>query len=103
MFREKVASSGLNHKVRQVLLALRKLFEHEFSQNWVKFYDKMDLPIRMRNIYNIKHRYVNGLKLFLTSLTKLVLDAKARICFTIKENLLLYCRKFSVFIVVVII
>ena len=66
----------------------------------------MDLSIRMRVMYNVKHRYVIHLKFgnkFLISLTKLVLEAKASIYSIIKENLLLYCRKFSAFVVVVII
>ena len=65
----------------------------------------MDLSTRMRVIYNVKHHYAIRLKFgdkLLTSLTKLVLQAKARICSTIKENLFLYCRKFSAFVVVVI-
>ena len=51
----------------------------------------------MRIVYNVKHRYAIRLKFgekLLTSRTKLVLEAKASICSTIKENLLLYCRKF---------
>ena len=65
----------------------------------------MDLSIRMRVIYDVKYSYAILLKFgdkFLTSLTKLVLEAKASICSTIKENLLLYC-KFSAFVVVIII
>ena len=60
----------------------------------------------MRVMYNVKRCYAIRLKFgdkFLTSLTKLVLEAKASIYSTIKENLLLYCRKFSAFVVVVII
>ena len=44
-----------------------------------KFYDKVDLSNQMRIIYNAKHRYAVRMKLgvkFLTSLTKLVLEAK---------------------------
>ena len=58
----------------------------------------------MRIIYNVKHRYAIRLKFggnFLTSPTKLELEAKASIA--IEENLLLYCRKFLAFVVVVII
>ena len=57
----------------------------------------MDRSIRMRIIYNVKHRFVICLKFgdkFLTFLTKLVLERKASIFSTIEENLLLYCRKF---------
>ena len=62
----------------------------------------MDLPIRMRVIYNVKHRYAICLKFggkFLTSLTKLGLETKASICSKIKKNILLYCRKFSAFVI----
>ena len=60
----------------------------------------------MRIIYNVRHRYAIRLKFgdkFLTFLTKLVLEGKTSISSTIKENLLLYCRNFSEFLVVVII
>ena len=56
-------------------------------------------------MYNIKHLYVIRLKFgdkFLNSVTKSVLEVKASTCSAIKENLLLYCRKFSAFVVVVI-
>ena len=59
----------------------------------------------MRIIYNVRHCVAVRLKFgdkFLTSLSKLVLQVKASICSTIKEDLLLYCRKFSAFVVVVI-
>ena len=60
----------------------------------------------MRVMYNVKDCYAIRLKFgdkLLTSLIKLLLEAKVTICSTIKENLLLYCRKFSAFVVVVII
>ena len=66
----------------------------------------MDLSIRMRVMHNVKHRYAIHFKFgdkFLTSLTKLVLEAKASISTTTKENLLLYCRKFSAFAVIALI
>ena len=66
----------------------------------------MDLSIRMRVIYNVKHRYEIRLKFgdkFLTSLTKAVPEVKASISSTVKESLLLYCPKFSAFGVVSII
>ena len=51
----------------------------------------MDLPIRMKNIYNVKYHYAIRLKFkdkSLASLPKLVLEAKASICFATKENIL---------------
>ena len=60
----------------------------------------------MRVMYNVKHRYAIRLKFggkFLTSIIKSMLKAEAGICSTIEENLLLYCRKFSGFVAVVII
>ena len=66
----------------------------------------MDLSIRPKNIYSVKHRYAILLKfgdIFLTSLTNLVMEAKSSICSAIKENLLLYRFTFSVFAVFVII
>ena len=50
-----------------------------FLAELLKFFDKMDLSIRLRVIYNVKHRYVICLEFgdkFLTFLTKLVLEAK---------------------------
>ena len=51
----------------------------------------MDLVMRMR-IYNAKQSYGNFFEM-----------RKAGICYTIIENLLLYCPKFSAFVVAVII
>ena len=61
----------------------------------------MGLTIRMRMFNNVKHFDVIYLKFrdrFFTTLTMLDLESKA-----IKENLLLYCRKFSAFVFAVII
>ena len=105
-FRRKWASSGFNYQKRLVLLTVHKLFEHYFLKNWLKFYKKVDLSTRMRVIYNIKHRYAIRFEFgdkSLSSLTKLVLEAKATNCSTIKENLFLHCRKFLAFVAVVII
>ena len=66
----------------------------------------MDLSIRIRIIYNVKHVYAILLKFggkLLTFVTKQVLEVKASICSTIKENPLLYCLKFLALVVVVII
>ena len=65
----------------------------------------MDLSIRMSIVYIVKYGYAIRLKFgdkVLTSLTKLVLQAKSSICSTIRENQLLFCRKFLAFVVVVI-
>ena len=85
---------------------MHKVFEHYFWQNLLKFHNEMDLSIRIITVYNVRYRYAIRLKFggkCLTFLTKLVLEKKVSICSIIKENLLLYCRKFSAFVVVGII
>ena len=59
----------------------------------------------MRIFTNVKHRQEIYLKLgdrSFTSLTMLGPEAKASICSAIKENLILYCPKFSAFVFAVI-
>ena len=66
----------------------------------------MDLSIRMRVIYNVKHRYAIRLKFggkFLTFLTKLVLEAKTSICSTIRKIYFIVSQVFLAFVVIVII
>ena len=65
----------------------------------------MNPLIRMITIYNIKIHYVVRLKFgvkFSAFLTKIMLEAKARICSTIKENLSFYSITFLAFVVIVI-
>ena len=55
----------------------------------------------MKIFNNVKHRHPICLKFwsrFVTFLTVKGLEAKASICSVIKENLILYCRKFSAFV-----
>ena len=65
----------------------------------------MDLAFEMKILNNVKHRHAISLKFggrFLTPLTMLGCEPKASICFAIKENLILYCCKFSAFFVAAI-
>ena len=65
----------------------------------------MDLITQLRIVYNVKHRHAICLKFAdkcFTYLTMLWLQAKASICSAIKENLILFCRKFSAFVVAVV-
>ena len=60
-------------------------------------FDRTHEPTRMRIISNEKYNYAIRLKFvgtFVTFSTKIVLQVKASTCSTIKENLLLYCRRF---------
>ena len=71
---------------------MQKLFRLNCWQNWKKF------NVQMRITYNVKHQRGIPLKFvdtFLTSVTKLALEAKANISSTIKKIMFLYCRKFS--------
>ena len=67
----------------------------------------MGLTIWLRMLNNAKHRSAIYLKfegrLFFFSLSMLGLQSKVSINSTIKENLLLYYRKFSAFVVAVVI
>ena len=67
--------------------------------------DTMDVTIQIRIFNNAKHRHAIYLKFgdrFFASLTILEREVKASKCSTIKENLILYCRKFLVFVFTVI-
>lgn len=67
--------------------------------------DRIDLSIQMETVNHVKHRHVIRLKFestYFTSLTKPLLQVKAIICSNITENLILYCSKFLVFIIVVL-
>ena len=60
----------------------------------------------MRILNNLKYRDAICLKfgdIFFTSLTMLGFESNASTCSTIKENLLLYFRKFSAFAIAVVI
>ena len=65
----------------------------------------MDLTIQMKIFNNVNNLHSVCLEFrdgFFTSLTMLGCEAKASIRSAIKENLILYCRKFSAFVVAVI-
>ena len=65
----------------------------------------MDLTIQTKTFNNVKDRHAIFSKFgdrFFSSLTMLGPEVKASICSTIKENLILYCRKFSAFVVAAI-
>ena len=66
---------------------------------------KMDLTTQMKIFNNVKHCQAICLKFgdrFFTSLIMLGCEAKVSTCSVIKENLILYCRNFSAFVVAVI-
>ena len=66
----------------------------------------MDLTIQLKIFNNVKHPHAICLKFgdrVFISLTMLGCEAKAmQSCSAIKENLILYCRKYSAFVVAVI-
>ena len=77
-----------------------KLFEFNFWWNCLEFNNKTDLTIQTKILNNVKYCHAIYLKLgdrVFVSLTMLELEAKASICSTIKENLILYCHKLSYF------
>ena len=65
----------------------------------------MDLTIQMEILHNAKYRHAVCLKLgdrFFTSLITWQCQANASICSAIKENLILYSRKFSALVLAVV-
>ena len=84
---------------------MQKLFEHDFWQKWLKFYNKKDLYIQIGIIYNVKTSLCN-----LCEIWRLILNFSSQVSNRRKIQGLLYnqrkyfyCRKFSAFVVVVII
>ena len=70
---------------------MHKLFELHIWQNWLKFYNEIEVSSQMKIICNVKYCYAIPLKFrdkFLISRMKLVLKVEANICSTIKETLL---------------
>ena len=103
---EQVINAWFIYKKKQVIWTTYNLFEYHFCWNCLEFNNKIDLTTRMRIFNNVKHCHeiclTFGDRIF-TSLTMLRLEAEASICSTVKENLLLYCSKFLVFVITVII
>ena len=101
----KTGSSWFIYKKWQVLSTIYQLFECNFWWSCLDFSDKIDLTIQLRICNNVKYRLAAYLKFrdrFFISLTMSGLEAKISSCSTIKENLFLYCFKFSAFVVTVI-
>ena len=104
-FVEKIGSVWYIYKKWKVISTIYKLSKYNFWWKSLEFSDKINQTTRMAVFDIVIHRHVICLKFgerFLTSLTMLGLQAKTGICCTIKENLPLYCRKFSAFVIAVI-
>ena len=80
-----------------------KLSEHNFWWSCLEFSDKLDLNIQRRILNNLKHRQAICLKFGERCFTFLGLEANASICSVVKENPILYHRKFSTFVVAILI
>ena len=97
--------SGFIYEKMQVVSTIYKLFQYNFWQNYLEFSNKMRLTVRMIKLTAILYivtQFVRTDRCF-ASLIILELESKFNISSTIKENLLLYSRKASAFVIAVIV
>ena len=85
-----------------LLIRKGKLLEYNFQWKCSQFRNKLGLSIQMKVSNNAKHRNAVCLKVGdRLKFEDKSLEAKASICSTIKENLILHCCKFPTIVVAI--